>query len=236
MVPLWQTIVERLLSWPVVVFVLAFIFKKPVARFLETIDFFKFKGGVGEVEVSRRADQQNEAAARTPQDPLAISVSGQQLVLPLPEEIAKRRTLVTQFGGNEKFILDEIEGLKDDLRQLNFSLESPETAEVLIRHLAVTQLLQRAETLYRLIFGSQMAAMERMNFHGPQEQEHITPFFEKARNRSPRFYADTNFDTWIGFLISQRVVVHENGRYAITIYGREFLKFVTVNGLSRKVH
>jgi hypothetical protein len=236
MIPLWQTIVERLLSWPVVIFVLAFIFRKPIANFLETIVIFKFKGGGVEGEVSRRADQQIEAAARTPQDPLATSPIGQQLVLPLPEDIVKRRALVTQFGGNEPLILKEIEGLKADLQQLNFPLESPETAEVLIRHLAVTQLLQRAEILYRLIFGSQMAAMEKMNFYGPQEPGQITPFFEKARNRSPRFYADTNFELWIGFLINQRVVVHENGRYEITIYGHEFLKFVTIFGLPRKAH
>ncbi len=236
MISLWQTIVERLLSWPVVVFVLAFIFRKPTAKFLETIDLFKFKGGGFEGEVSRRADQQIEAASRTPQDPLAISPIGQQLELPLPEDIAKRRALVTQFGGNEPIILNDIEGLKADLQQLNFPLDSLETAEVLIRHLAVTQLLQRAETLYRLIFGSQMTAMEKMNFYGPQEPGQITLFFEKARNRSPRFYADTKFELWIGFLINQRVVVYENSRYAITIYGREFLKFVTTNGLPRKAH
>lgn len=36
--------------------------------------------------------------------------------------------------------------------------------------------------------------------------------------------------------VDQKVAVLENGRYAITMYGREFLKFVTINALPRKAH
>ncbi len=236
MIALWQAIVERLLSWPVAVFFLALVFKKPVTEFIASIDLLKWKGGAGEVEFSRKANQQIEAAARTPLDPLALPHGGQQLNLPMPDDIARRRTSVTQYGGDNPLLLNHIEGLKADLQTLQFPLNDSETTELLIRHLAATQLMQRAELIYRLIFGSQMAAMEKMNLYGPQEPTEIIPFFEKAKKRSPRFYGETTFEPWIDFLLKQNVVVFENGRYAITLYGREFLGFVTSQGLAKKPH
>ena len=236
MIALWQTLIERFLSWPVVIFCLALIFKNPVTQFIESIDLLKWKAGGGEVEFSRKANQQSEAAERTPKDPLALSSGEQQLRLPLAEDIAQRRETVKGFGGNNAAVLIQIDALKADFDKLHFQLNEPETTEILIRHLAVTQLYQRAEFLYRLIFGSQMAAMEKMNWSGPLEVSEVMPFFERARKRSPRFYGDTSFERWVGFLVTQGVVGFSDGRYGISIFGREFLNFVVEQGLPRKAH
>jgi len=64
----------------------------------------------------------------------------------------------------------------------------------------------------------------------------IQPFYKRARNRSPRFYNDYPFESWMGFLTGNNVVVYENGRYAITLLGRDFLGWLEATGAPRKAH
>jgi hypothetical protein len=235
---LWQTIIERLLGWPVAVSLLGLILRRPLGQLLDRIEVFKVKGvGVeGEVSTSGKANQQLEATNRASEkDPLLLRPGSQQLELSDPKNVAKRES-AKHWGGEAPLLLEQIQTLKDDLAALRFPLNTPETTEVLIRHLAVTQLLHRGEVLYRVIFGSQLAAMHKLNVKGPLTEAEIRPLYEKARNRYPRFYADYTFEQWMGFLLRQNGVVRENDQYMITLYGREFLSFVTGQGLPKKIH
>jgi hypothetical protein len=217
------------------VVVIGLIYKKPLTTFFEKIYLLNIKGGGLEISATGAAKSQQEAKDATSRDPLN-QIAQPQAVLALPEDIAKRRELVKNYGGNSPLVTNEIQNLKNDLNTLQFPLDSAETAETLIRHLAVTQLLQRAEFLYRTIFGSQIQAMRVMNTEGPQSDGVIRAFYETARTAAPKFYGEYTFEQWIDFLIRNRVVVVENGRYEITPYGREFLSFLVGQGLPDKAN
>jgi hypothetical protein len=221
-IELWKAVIERLLSWPVAVVLLALVFKQPLTKLLRRIRFIHVKGGGVEVSASSNAAKQLEAEDSSKRDPLSLR-TGRQLELPLPEDIARRQEAVRTYGGDNPLLLEQIQNIKNDLETLHYPIESEATAEVLIRHLAATQLLQRAEFLYRVIFGSQLSAIRTLNETGPHPENIVRRFYDAARNRAPRFYGDYTFEQWVGFLLHQNVVVFENERYAITRYGREFL-------------
>jgi hypothetical protein len=158
--------------------------------------------------------------------------------LPLPEDIAKEQEAVRAYGGNYDILLEQISLIEAHLNRLQLPQASEETARILIRHLAVTQLLYRVESLYRGIFGSQISVLKILNERGPQLEIALRPLFEKARRRSPRFYGEYSFDDWIGFLLKQGCVLKksEDGAYAITIFGQRFLEFLIYIKAPKKLH
>jgi len=233
--PLWIALVNRLLGWPAYLFVLALVFKKPLSEFLQRLSTLNLKGGGLEISASDNATKQLAVENPAKSDPLAAPQT-EQIALELPEAIENRQQLVRSYGGETPIVLEQINSIKTDLATLHFPLNSEETANILVRHLAVTQLIQRAEFLYRAIYGSQIALLRALNESGPQLQAFAHKFYNSARNRSPRFYVDYSFEQWVGFLINQRVVIMENETYALTAYGREFLGFITSQGLPGKTH
>jgi hypothetical protein len=68
------------------------------------------------------------------------------------------------------------------------------------------------------------------------QPDRVRHFYGRARNRSPQVYNDYSFEQWVGFLLQQSVIVFESEQYAITRCGREFLGFVTSQGLPTKPH
>jgi hypothetical protein len=231
-IELLKALIEHVLGWPVATVILGLIFRRPVGSFLRRIHKLHVKGPG--VEFTGEARKQLDADLLR-RDPLTAPTEA-QLVLPLNDDIAERRRAVESFGGDSPSVLANIKDIRETLETLRYPLADAGTSEVLIRHLAVTQLMHRAEALYRLIFGSQLDAMHVMNQQGPQPESVIAPYFERAKSRSPKFYRDFGFDQWVGFLVQQQLVVIENERYGITVLGREFLRYLTTVGLPRKAH
>jgi len=78
-----------------------------------------------------------------------------QQTLPMPAEVETRRNAVRTYGAeNEGVVQEQVRVIREQLTTLQFELNTQETTDVLLRHLAVSTLLLKAETLYRLIFGS----------------------------------------------------------------------------------
>ena len=233
MIDIWKALIEHVLSWPVAAVFLGLMFRKSAGVFLRRIHKLKVKAPGLEFEGEAR--QQLEAE-NVPRKDLLTTPPDTQLQLPLDANIVERRRAVETFGGDDPILVENIRSIKETLTVLRYPLADEATAELLIRHLAVTQLLQRVETLYRLIYGSQLDAMHVMNQQGPQPEIAIQPFYERARKRSPRFYADYSFDQWIGFLQQHQLVVLTGERYGITVLGREFLGVLVGQGFPRKTH
>jgi len=73
----------------------------------------------------------------------------------MPAEVETRRNAVRTYGAeNEGVVQEQVRVIREQLTTLQFELNTQETTDVLLRHLAVSTLLLKAETLYRLIFGS----------------------------------------------------------------------------------
>jgi len=227
-------LVERLLGWPVAVFVLCLIFRKPLKSFLERIVLLKAPGV--EVSAPARAEQQLiETKNPTTDDQLVQPVDAQRN-LPIPEGLAERATAVRNFGGQEPIVLEQIEIIRHELQELQFPLDSADTSEVLIRHLAVTQLMNRFERTYRLIFGSQIELLRLANQSGPLQTAAAEPIFEAAKSAAPEFYGEYTFEQWLDFLRKQGVIVADDPSIVISVYGIQFLSWLVVTQAPPKPH
>jgi hypothetical protein len=125
------------------------------------------------------------------------------------------------------------ENIRNQLKRFGFALDSPETVEILIRNLAVAHVLQRAERLYRVIFGSQISALKFLNVTGPKSDLDIQPFYEKARRKFPKFYIGYSYEQWRGFLIDQQVMAHDSTKdlFHTNQTGKDFLAWLVNEGL-----
>lgn len=230
-----KTLVEHILSWPVAAVILAWIFKTPLKSLIDRIDLFKGPAGIEVSTPLDSATKQLKTEKASPTDgQLTVPGDQSQPNLPLPEDIAAKRRLVESYGGDEKPVLLQIAQIESSLKDLQYSFDSENTVHLLIRQLAVVQLLHHAECVYRLIFGSQIALMRKLNESGPQPESVVRPFYERARTESPVFYGDYTFENWIAFLIGQQVVVLQNSNYGLTWFGQEFLGWLVFQSVPAK--
>lgn len=86
---------------------------------------------------------------------------------------------------------------------------------------------------YRLIFGSQISALDFLNTQDKIPRESLRPFYAAAAAQHPDFYQNYSYDQWIGFLESHVLVRHEADLIYITVRGRDFLQFLVKDNLSR---
>lgn len=215
-------LIERLLSWPVATVLLGLVFKQPLERLINRIDLFKGPGIEVSTPIDSAAKQLMNDGAQKGSDLLAIPAQ-EQTLLPISDELEKRRDAVLSYGGNDEMLLAQMGEIEANLKSLQFRLDSKETVLLLIRHLAATQILHKAEQLYRLIFGSQIEVMRYLNEYGPQPEAAIRPYFDRAKAESPAFYKTYTFENWIGFPLSQQAIAFENETYGISLFGRQFL-------------
>jgi len=103
---------------------------------------------------------------------------------------------------------------------------------VLVRQLAVHQLLYSAEKFNRLVFGSQVNVLRGLNEHGSLSELAIIPVYEKAKLDYPSVYSGYSFENWIGFLLTQGVVRRDANNYQITAFGQYFLSWLVHNNVS----
>jgi hypothetical protein len=229
-----KTLIEKILGWPIAIIVICLLFRRPLGTLLGRISGFtaKLPGG-SELNASLSASAQNKPSTQK-EDQLA-SLNPIQALLPLEEPLKQRRELVKTRGMGVETVSNQVADIKSDLAKLQFLLNTDETTEVLIRQLAVTQLALRAETTYRLIFGSQIRALQMLN-EFPSNEASIQPIYEKAVSDEPEFYQGYSFQNWLDFLLKQSLIINQNSKYAITLYGKDFLVWFIAGSLPTKAH
>ena len=116
---------------------------------------------------------------------------------------------------------------KTILAQLStFALRSDEEKiKVLIRAFATTRIALEHNTAAYTIFASQLRLLIALNA-APSGLliEEIERFYTEARAAFPDLYANRSFDDWLGFVISQNLVVRRDRRLEIAQFGSDFLK------------
>ena len=229
-----KILIERVLSWPIAALILCLVFRKSLTSLIDRVDLFKGPG----IEVSTpliSATKQLDSEALPKTSDLTLPVPEQQ-PLGLPDNIEEQRRAALTYGGEEEVLLLQMRAIQENLEYLRFPLGSEETARVLIRHLAASQLLYKAEVLYRLIFGSQIALMRELNESGAQAESFVRVFYDRAKAESPMFYSDYTFENWINFLLTQQAVAFESNRYGISKFGHQFLGWLVANSVPAKLY
>jgi hypothetical protein len=235
MLDFWKTIVGDVLSWPVAAFILVLLFRKPLSELIGRINNIKAPGF--ELAAPPASAQLKEEAKEPPASLKGeigsaiseIAVTPTATSPAVDAILEEKRAAVRQFGQGIAIVDEAVMNIKRQLTALNMPLDSEETGEILVRHLAGTQLMARCERTHRLIFGSQLLALHMMNNAGPQPKAALRPIFENACAQELQFYGSYTFEDWLGFLIKEVTVTEtEKGLYGITVYGRSYLDYIAI--------
>ena len=108
--------------------------------------------------------------------------------------------------------------------------DPPERDKVLHRLIAAYAIKYEFEEIYRTIFGSQLSALEFVNSStAGAELKLLEIFFRQGVAQAPDFYEKYSFDQWLQFLTANQPLVEKNDQQVqITLYGREFLKYLYI--------
>lgn len=93
-----------------------------------------------------------------------------------------------------------------------------------MRALAHSRLEAGHEFTYNRIFGSQIAALERLNEVGRATVDIAREFFRPYAEQ-PQVYSNYGFDGWLGFLKGSGLIVQTGNVLEISDFGRDFLMY-----------
>ncbi len=240
MLEIWKAIIEHVVSWPIVILVLCLIFYKPLKSLIDRINYIKGPGfDFSAPHASAQLKERTVVPPETLKGEIVPEPSKSTATAPSTvtgNELAARKQAIEKFGKGNPIVDEDVVSITQQLATLGMPLDSENTAQMLVRHLATTQLMLRFERTHRPIFGSQIAALHLMNQQGSQPESAIKPIFEAAQSKEPQFYGSYTFEKWIGFLIGEIAVRCDDGQYAITVYGRYYLEYIGVFAPYPKPH
>lgn len=131
-------------------------------------------------------------------------------------------------------LLDQEKVIRDDLAARK--LETPSERErALIRSLAATHIALHFEQTHSLIWDGQLQLLETLNtLPEGTEVERIKAVYVTEFQQKRAYYQDIDFNTYTAWLVSKLLIRFDSGKIAITVSGREFLKWMVENGKSRR--
>ena len=128
---------------------------------------------------------------------------------------------------------EKVESIKDDLKSRGLSTEG-DVVNVLIKHLAVTQLLLVFERIHSLIFGSQIFLLKKLNEVTGQGRtlDYVNDHVVHVQELYPEQLKDWSAEQYLEFLYSQLLIVSEDTQIHITNIGVEYLTWIVRIGRS----
>jgi hypothetical protein len=204
-------LLEKVLSWPVATFVTVLLFRKPLLGLLNRLITLR----VGKDLFSIYA-------------PLPVLQSEK----PVDTGLENRTSPVEQAKyGESPLVRRREELIWQDLQKLQLDAQPQEAVKILVRHLALAQLLLNAELIYRTIFGSQIGLLKQLNIAGSLSREQLEIFYETAKAQFPLVYATYSFEQYLHYLQSWNLVsTQDNKQYVITDEGKAFLQWIVLVG------
>lgn len=131
-------------------------------------------------------------------------------------------------------VITDIEGrIRTELTNNGFNTNG-DTAKVLIRHLAGTQLLLSFEQIHNLIFGSQIFLLKKLNEVVGQGRPvaFVNGHIDHVKSIYPSELGEWSYDQYLEFLYGRLLIVRHEDQVHITNNGVEYLTWVARNGRS----
>lgn len=205
-------LMEKVLSWPVVTFVTIVLFKKPLLGLLNRLSTIKVGKDLFSIDAPLPPIQAEK--------PLDIGLeNGKNLV-----ELAKY--------GESPLVRRREELIRQDLKKLQIDGDPKEAIDILVKHLAMAQLLHNAELIYRTIFGSQIILLKQLNV-GSLSIEQIESFYNTAKAQYPLLYNTYSLEEYLHYLKAFNLMqMDDNKRFVITDEGKAFLQWMIGVGAS----
>lgn len=109
-----------------------------------------------------------------------------------------------------------------------------EKERFLVRYIATREIVNYFEKVWSEILGSQIEALDALN-PGAMRYETLEIYYTSAVIAWPDQYSTFTFERWIAFLTSQELISQGEGNvFSLTLFGREFLKYILSSGRSRQ--
>lgn len=152
----------------------------------------------------------------------------------------EQKTLATDLREAGQVELKELPGLgrtptiariEKDLHLSIQAYPEDQRTDIALRVLAEARLMLLFERMYRVMFGSQIAGLKRLNERTTVPLVEAIGYFEQVKEAYPDFYKDFGFADWIRFLQRENLVVVTEETVEITDLARDFLLYLTVQGL-----
>jgi hypothetical protein len=113
-------------------------------------------------------------------------------------------------------------------------LTSEQRLPVLLDALVRARLHGTHEYVYNRIFGSQIAALERLRGSGGFASEHdAREFLKPYQQQNETVYSTYSFERWAGFLVDMGLVLREGAGFRMTPLGLAFLDYIEEAQLSK---
>ena len=222
----------QVVAWPGVVIVAISIFRKAIQALLAQVtagltraaeERPPWKFGLGKTGVQIEA---------------GTAIEDQKEAKPVERGLVEKEIprTIAEYGSEFSNVREEREQLiRRDLQDLGLSETDPKTTALLIRHLAVTQLLHAAEQIYRVIFGSQIGVLKALNTAPSRQCDRsvIEEYYSGAKAIFPELQ-QYPLDKYIGYLVKQNLIKPADpagSSYQITQIGKAFLKWMVDMGL-----
>jgi len=117
--------------------------------------------------------------------------------------------------------------IEGNIRNELGSVDPTKKEQILIRALAESRLQAGHEFTYNRIFGSQIAALKRVNEKGSATVDEVLDFFKPIAEKFPQIYNGYGFEGWFSFLKTNSLVEQVGDSIRITAFGRDFLLYLT---------
>ncbi|WP_417589863.1 hypothetical protein [Owenweeksia hongkongensis] len=129
-------------------------------------------------------------------------------------------------------INEQVGLIRADLDERNLPYDTP-TDEILIKHLAGTQIALQFEVTHNLIFGSQLSLLKELNSikHDGLTMLSVESYIDKVFKQFPNAFKDWDSEKYLYFLFSHVLILKtDKGKIYITKRGVEFLSWIVRNG------
>lgn len=132
--------------------------------------------------------------------------------------------------GNSIVIAEQEENIRQDLTSKGLSADS-DSAKVLVKHLAGTQLLLAFERVHSSIFGSQIFLLKKLNEVAGQGRpaDDVNAHIDHVKELYPQL-GQWSHDQYLAFMFAQLLIVKQSDQFHITNFGVEYLTWMARNG------
>lgn len=199
------TKLTEFLSWPISSIIIVLILRKPISNLLGKLKKANIKGS--EFEFGGQP-------AQSPAKLEATSVN-----IPIPTDTVGMQ--------NEFEML-----IRRDLETANIQ-DQNEKENILISHLASTQLNAAYERVNSSIFGSQIDLLRALNSAtGASDISSLRLFYDDAESKYPEFYKASSFQSYLDYLLNMGLVEKSDLGYLISNFGVGYLVYIAEKGLT----
>jgi len=202
----------KILAWPIAVIIIVLmvvlILKKSIIDILSRVTKLKYGDTVAEVSKSL-------------QDKAEQSLLGQSQSDRPNENIERALGLFSQSTLDRAKTFIENESGIHEINDINFKVET------LIKYSEALYLILSFESIYNMIFGSQLYILDYVNTDRSQTKNDLRSFYDAAKDKYPDFYNSYSYDDYFEFLINHELIaINSTNCCEITWLGRDFLKYL----------